>query len=69
MEWLGVLLLYLISGFFKKRQQDQKRKEIESDPSWDSDFQLENEIICAWIKIFNFKFRSLTGSEFHDKSI
>ena len=43
MEWLGVLLLYLISGFLKKRQQDQKRKEIESDPSWDSDSQLENE--------------------------
>ena len=36
MEWLGVLLLYLISGFVKKRQQSQKRKEIESDPDWDS---------------------------------
>ena len=43
MEWLGVLLLYLISGFLKKRQQDQKRKKIESDPSWDSDSQLDNE--------------------------
>ena len=36
MEWLGVLLLYLVSGFVKKRQQVKKRKEIESDPDWDS---------------------------------
>ena len=35
MEWLGVLLLYLISGFMKKREQNKKRREIESDPSWD----------------------------------
>ena len=26
----------MISGFVKKRQQSQKRKEIESDPDWDS---------------------------------
>jgi len=37
MEWLGVLLLYLISGFMKKRQQNLKRREIESDPDWDSE--------------------------------
>ena len=37
MEWLGILLLYLISGFMKKREQNQKRKEIESDPDWDLD--------------------------------
>ncbi|MDC3166327.1 hypothetical protein OA955_01080 [Candidatus Marinimicrobia bacterium] len=37
MEWLGVLLLYLISGFIKKRQQNLKRREIESDPEWDSE--------------------------------
>ena len=36
MEWLGVLLLYLISGFMKKRQQNLKRREIESDPEWES---------------------------------
>ena len=36
MEWLGVLLLYLISGFMKKRQQNLKRRKIESDPEWDS---------------------------------
>ena len=35
MEWLGILLLYLISGFMKKREQNQKRKEIESEPDWD----------------------------------
>jgi len=35
MEWLGVLLLYLISGFMKKREQNKKRKEIESDSNWD----------------------------------
>ena len=37
MEWLGILLLYFISGFMKKREQNQKRKEIESDPEWDTD--------------------------------
>ena len=37
MEWIGVLLLYLISGFMKKRQQNLKRREIESDPEWDSE--------------------------------
>ena len=37
MEWLGILLLYFISGFMKKREQNQKQKEIESDPEWDSD--------------------------------
>ena len=43
MEWLGVLLLYLVSGFMKKRQQNLKRREIESDPEWDSEkISLEN---------------------------
>ena len=37
MEWLGGLLLYLISGFIKKRQQNSKRRDIESDPEWDSE--------------------------------
>ena len=37
MEWLGVVLLYLLSGFMKKRQQNAKRREIESDPDWDSE--------------------------------
>ena len=35
MEWLGILLLYLISGYMKKRNQDAKRQDIESDPDWD----------------------------------
>ena len=35
MEWLGILLLYLISGYMKKRNQDAKRRDIESDPNWD----------------------------------
>ena len=43
MEWLGVLLLYLISGFMKKRQQDKNRKIIESDPEWDNEDYLEPE--------------------------
>ena len=43
MEWLGVLLLYLISGFMKKRQQDKNRKIIESDPDWDNKDYLEPE--------------------------
>ena len=37
MEWLGVVLLYLLSGFMKKRQQNARRREIESDPDWDSE--------------------------------
>ena len=37
MEWLGVVLLYLLSGFIKKRQQNARRREIESDPDWDSE--------------------------------
>ena len=37
MEWLGLLLLYLISGYVKKRQQNQKQREIEEDPEWDSE--------------------------------
>ena len=36
MEWLGVVLLYLLSGFMKKRQQNARRREIELDPDWDS---------------------------------
>ena len=43
MEWLGVLLLYLISGFMKKRQQNKNRKIIESDPDWDNEDYLEPE--------------------------
>ena len=43
MEWLGVLLLYLISGFMKKRQQNKNRKVIESDPDWDNEDYLEPE--------------------------
>ena len=37
MKWLGLLLLYLISSYVKKRQQNQKRRQIESDPEWDSE--------------------------------
>ena len=37
MEWLGILFLYLVSGFMKKRQQNAKRRQIESDPGWDSE--------------------------------
>ncbi len=37
MEWLGVLLLYIISGYIKKRQQNEKRRQIESDPDWDAE--------------------------------
>ena len=43
MEWLGILILYIVSGFLKKRQNNQKRREIESDPDWDSDTNLEKE--------------------------
>jgi len=43
MEWLGVLLLYLISGFMKKRQQNKNRKIIESDPDWGNEDYPEPE--------------------------
>ena len=43
MEWLGVLLLYLVSGFMKKRQQNKNRRIIESDPDWDNEDYLEPE--------------------------
>ena len=43
MEWLGILILYIVSGFLKKRQNNQKRREIESDPDWDSDTNLAQE--------------------------
>ena len=36
MEWIGLILLYMISGFMKKRQQNLKRREIESDPDWEN---------------------------------
>ena len=45
MEWLGGLLLYLISGFMKKRQQNLKRREIESDSDWDSEKTFSEDII------------------------
>ena len=32
MEWLGLILLYIISGYMKKRQQVNQRKKIEKDP-------------------------------------
>ena len=35
MEWLGILLLYAISGYMKKRNKDAKNREIELDPDWD----------------------------------
>jgi len=41
MEWLGVLLLYLVSGFMKKRQQNKNREIIESDPDWDNEDYIE----------------------------
>jgi|TARA_B110000438_G_scaffold107439_1_gene105606 hypothetical protein len=34
MEWLGIVLLYVISGFLKKRQQKENKRQIESDPNW-----------------------------------
>ena len=44
MEWLGILLLYLISGFMKKRQQNAKRRQIESDPGWDPEHNNSDNI-------------------------
>ena len=36
MEWLGLLLLYIISAFLKKKRQKTVRRKIESEPDWDS---------------------------------
>ena len=44
MEWLGLVLLYLISGYMKKRQQVEKRKQIEDDPDWDSESNFDNKL-------------------------
>ena len=44
MEWLGILFLYLISGFMKKRQQNAKRRQIESDPGWDPEHNKSDNI-------------------------
>tara|TARA_B100001175_G_scaffold133368_1_gene113392 strand:+ start:475 stop:987 length:513 start_codon:yes stop_codon:yes gene_type:complete len=53
MEWLGILILYLVSGFLKKRQNNQKRREIESDPDWDSDTNLVKEPSNNIEQLFN----------------
>ena len=44
MEWIGILFLYLISGFMKKRQQNAKRRQIESDPGWDPEHNNSDSI-------------------------
>ena len=36
MEGILLMLLYLVIGFFKNRSDKMKRKEIESDPDWDT---------------------------------
>ncbi|SVB97131.1 uncharacterized protein METZ01_LOCUS249985, partial [marine metagenome] len=36
MEWLGLLLVYIISAFLKKKQQKKVRRKIESEPDWES---------------------------------
>ena len=36
MEWLGLLLVYIISAFLKKKQQKTVRRKIESEPDWES---------------------------------
>ena len=43
MEWLGLILLYMISGFMKKRQQNLRRHEIESDPEWENPVEIPIE--------------------------
>ena len=53
MEWLGILILYIVSGFLKKRQNNQKRREIESDPDWDSDTDLVQEPSNNIEQLFN----------------
>ena len=36
MEWLGLLLLYIISAFLKKKRQKTVRRKIESELDWES---------------------------------
>tara|TARA_Y100000590_G_C15571204_1_gene958656 strand:- start:80 stop:592 length:513 start_codon:yes stop_codon:yes gene_type:complete len=52
MEWLGLLLLYVISGYMKKRQQAEKRKEIENEPDWDKGSDFDNRGRSDNIEIF-----------------
>ena len=37
MEGILLMLLYLAIGFFKNRSDKMKRREIESDPNWDTE--------------------------------
>ena len=43
MERLGLLLLNIISGYMKKRQQAEKRKEIESAPDWEDGIDYDKQ--------------------------
>jgi len=52
MEWLGLLLLYIISGYMKKRQQAEKRKEIESAPDWEDGIDYDNQADSGNIENF-----------------
>ena len=59
MEWLGLLLLYAISGYMKKRQQNEKRRQIENSPDWDPDVdKRDNDQPTNFNQLFNDLFES-----------
>ena len=43
MEGIAIMILYLIFGFFKNRNDKIKRKKIKSDPNWDSEEKTESD--------------------------
>ena len=53
-ESVGLLFLYLISGYINKRKKDQKNREIESDPDWDIP-EKEEGIDNLLLNLFNQK--------------
>lgn len=53
-ESVGLLFLYLISGYLNKRKKDQKNREIESDPDWDTP-KKEEGIDDLLLNLFNQK--------------
>jgi hypothetical protein len=54
-ESLGLLLLYLVSGYLNKRKKDQKNREIKSDPDWDNPKGNEKNIDDLLLNLFNQK--------------
>ena len=62
-ESIGLLFLYLISGYLNKRKKDKKNREIESDPNWDIP-EKEEGIDDLLLNLFNQNETSSANVEF-----